>query len=143
MTLKRLVVGALALVIIAAIVVAACARNLEAPDVLRGGVLVTFDVLGEPLVAWITSEQTIGDVYAVQRGDSRATIPIGTLVRGRAYGNPWSWYLDPDSIRMVEATIEIYDARPSEVEANLDYWVGTVTRYAPWSAVIVKIEDRR
>jgi len=41
---------------------------------------------------------------------------------------------------MAEITIELCDGIPSQVEENLDYWLNTVQRFRPWSAMIVKIE---
>lgn len=92
---------------------------------------------------WITNAKTIEDVFAAHQGRSRATIPNGKLVRGRAYGNTWSWHLDPEDIVMSEMTVEIYDGLPSHVEADLDYWIDKVKRFAPWNAKIVSIEDLR
>ncbi len=46
-------------------------------------------------------------------------------------------------LRLVISKIELCDGTPSQVEANLDYWVDTVQRFCPWSAKIVRIEDFR
>jgi hypothetical protein len=40
-------------------------------------------------------------------------------------------------------TIELSDGTPSQVENDLDYWINTVTRFSPWSATIVKVQDFR
>lgn len=112
--------------------------------VLSGGILVTFDVVGEEYSIFITNNQTIEDVFAVQRGESQATIPNGLLVEGAVfYNEPWSWHIDSEDIEMAEMTIELYDGLPSFVESELEYWLETVHRYAPWSAAIKAIEDFR
>jgi len=111
---------------------------------LEGGILATFDVLGESYRIFITSEDAIEEVLAVQRGQSQATIPSGRVVRGSvAYNQPWGWHIDPEDIHMAEFTIELCDGLPSQVEANLDYWVDTVQRFCPWSAQLVSVQDYR
>ncbi len=111
---------------------------------LSGGILVTFDVNGETYSVFTTNEETITRVFAVQRGESQATIPSGRLIRGGVfYNEPWSWHIDPEDVHMAEFTIELCDGIPSHVEENLDYWVDTVQRFCPWNARIVSIEDFR
>jgi hypothetical protein len=111
---------------------------------LSGGILVTFDVVGEEYSIFITNNQTIEEVFAVQRGQSQATIPNGLLVEGAVfYNQPWSWHIDSQDIEMAEMTIELYDGLPSFVENELEYWLETVHRYAPWSATIKTIQDFR
>ena len=111
---------------------------------LSGGILVTFQVIDETYSIFITNTKTIDQVFAVQKGESRATIPSGRIVRGSVpYNQPWSWHIDPEEVAMAEFTIELCDGKPSHVEADLNYWVDTVRSFCPWSARIVKIEDFR
>lgn len=111
---------------------------------LSGGILATFDVVGEAYSIFITNKTTIEEVFALQRGESQATIPSGRLVRGGVdYNAPWSWHIDPEDIHMAEITIELCDGTPSQVEADLDYWLSTVQRFCPWGAKLVKVEDLR
>lgn len=111
---------------------------------LSGGILVTFDVVGETYKIFITDTETIAEVFAVQNGQSRATIPNGKIVPQPVfYNEPWSWHIDPQDIHMAEMTIELSDGLPSQVEADLDYWANTVGRFSPWAAEIVQIEDYR
>jgi len=111
---------------------------------LSGGILVTFDVVSEQYSIFITNNKTIEEVFAVQRGESQATIPNGLIVEGAVfYNQPWSWHIDSEDIHMAEATIELYDGLPSFVENELEYWLESVHRYAPWSATIKTIEDLR
>jgi hypothetical protein len=77
---------------------------------LRGGILVTFDVVGEQYSIFITNKETIKQVYAVQRGENLATIPNGKLIKGGvSYNQPWSWHIDPEDVVMTEISIELYD----------------------------------
>jgi hypothetical protein len=110
---------------------------------LEGGILVTFDVVGEEYGIFITNEETIADVLAVQNGQSQATIPSGLIVDGALSYKPWSWHIDSEDIHMAEFTIELRDGTPSQVEENLDYWLDSVKRFCPWGAEIVEIKDYR
>lgn len=113
-------------------------------EVLSGGILVTFQVVNESYSIFITNPATIVQVFAVERGESAATIPSGKLLRGTvSYNQPWSWHIDSEDIHMAEFTIELCDGTPSLVESDLDYWIDTMQRFCPWSAQITKIEDYR
>ncbi len=64
-------------------------------------------------------------------------IPNGRVVRGDPDVNVgYSWHIDPDSIEFADATIEVCDGRPSDVEK------GAITsdRYCPWSAKVIHIQ---
>jgi len=112
--------------------------------VLSGGVLATFDVVGEQYSIFITNKETIDQVFSLQRGESQANIPSGRLIRGSvAYNRPWSWHIDSEDIHMAEMTIELCDGTPSLVEADLDYWLDTVQRFCPWGAKLIQIQDFR
>jgi hypothetical protein len=118
--------------------------TVDKSEKLSGGILVTFDVVGEKYSIFVTNKDTIEDIFAVQNGQSQATIPNGTLVHGKvSYNAPWSWHIDSEDLQMAEMTIELSDGTPSQVENDLDYWINTVTRFSPWSAKIVKIQDFR
>jgi hypothetical protein len=125
-----------------AFVLAACSSPTS-PG-LEGGMLATFDVQGERYSIFITNAKTIEQVLALSNGQSAARIPSGRLVKGReAYNAPWSWHIDPEDVEMAEVTMELCDGRPSDVEKDIDYWVGTVGRFCPWSAVLVALKDYR
>lgn len=113
---------------------------------LKGGVLATFDVKGQPLHVFVTNAATIDSLYKLQSGLSFARIPFGALKPGPGAGlsnSPWSWHMDPVDISMAELTAELYDATPQYVEDTLDTWLNTVKRYSPWSAKLVSIKDYR
>jgi hypothetical protein len=113
---------------------------------LEGGVLATFDVLGEQFRVWVTNPATIQQLFDLQAGLSDASIPSGRLLTGPGQADhnaPWSWHLDPEEIEMAEFTIELCDSTPSYVEANLAEIIATVGYFCPWSAELVSIEDFR
>jgi len=124
------------------LILAACSSPTS-PE-LEGGVLATFDVQGETYSIFITNAQTIEQVLALSNGLGTARIPSGKLVRGQeGYNVPWSWHIDPQDVEMAEVTMELCDGRPSDVEKDLDYWVDTVGRFCPWTAVLVAVKDYR
>ena len=124
------------------IILAACSSPTS-PE-LEGGILATFDVQGETYSIFITNAQTIEQVLALSNGLGTARIPSGKLVRGQeGYNVPWSWHIDPQDVEMAEVTMELCDGRPSDVEKDLDYWVDTVGRFCPWTAVLVAVKDYR
>lgn len=130
-------------------------RNQPCPEIgspitvsnpLAGGVLATFHAVGEEFRVWVTNPSTIDQLLALHAGQSNARIPNARLHRGQGRGNhnaPWSWHMDPQEIEMAEFTIELCDARPSFVEENLDYFVGVVGQYCPWSAELISLTDYR
>ena len=68
-------------------------------------------------------------------------VVAGRLVRGDGgFNTPWSWHLDPLSIDVPDAAIELCDGRPSMVQGDLDYWVDTVRSYCPWAARVYDVQ---
>ena len=115
-------------------------------DELKGGVVATFDVVGFNFRVFVTNPNTIEDLFRLQRWESTANIPNGSLRPGPGAGQhnlPWSWHLDPEDVHMAEFTIELCDGTPAFVEENLDHWLETVGQYCPWSAMLMELEDFR
>jgi hypothetical protein len=113
---------------------------------LQGGVLATFDVAGETFRVWVTNPVTIDQLFALEAGDSTASIPNGRILSGAGAGDhnaPWSWHLDPEAIEMADFTMELCDGEPSYVEANLAEFTDNVQRYCPWASTLLSLEDRR
>lgn len=79
------------------------------------------------------------DIAVAQRllaGEAAPRIPNGLVVRDDSEVNVgYSWHIDPESVEFVDATIEVCDGRPSDVENR----VITSDRYCPWSAEVVAI----
>jgi len=116
------------------------------PDPLTGGVLATFDVTGQEFKVWVTNEQAIAALFALQAGTSSANIPNGLVQTGPGQGShnePYSWHMDPENIEMVDLTIELCDGSPDYIEENLEDWMATVERYCPWGAELVSLTDYR
>ena len=110
---------------------------------LRGGVLATFEVVGEQFQVWVTNPQTIQQILDLAAGDSTANIPNGRLLPGPGTADhnlPWNWHLDPEDMEMAEVATELCDGSPSYVEEHLDEFVETVGRYCPLSAWLVSVD---
>ena len=97
------------------------------------------EVVDEKFKVQVTDKETIQQMTDNYNGKNNYHV-TGKLVRGDGgFNQPWSWHLDPGSVRMAEISIELCDGRPSLVEGDLDYWLGTVKTYCPWSSKVVGI----
>lgn len=104
------------------------------------GWLFTIDVHGERFKVLVKNPAIAEELRKILRGE-RFGIVIGELRRGDGgFNKPWSWHLDPDTVSVTEAAIELCDGLPSFVESELDYWINVVKRYCPWSTRVVAEE---
>ncbi len=61
----------------------------------------------------------------------------GKLEKGNGgYNNKWSWHFIPENWDLVEISIEVCDADPRYVEANLNEWIGK--SFCPWGAIVME-----
>jgi hypothetical protein len=124
--MHRLVIG-----VLSTIAAAACGSSTSPSR----NAIVTFTVVSETFRVSLTTSDQIAAARAAQNG-GRARIPNGRIVSGAAVNTGWSWHLE--DVTFAEATIELCDGRPSDVERQ-----GTAFgrgRYCPWSAVVTRIE---
>lgn len=65
--------------------------------------------------------------------------PNGRIAPGDGgFNAPWSWHFVADSVRMVDASVEVCDGTPRYVESHrADY---LLSGYCPWGARIVAVE---
>jgi len=118
-----------------AVSLTACSRSSTSPSPTAA--LVTFRVVNETFKALLTDAAVIDTARRTQSGAVRR-FPTGRIVAGTDVNTGWSWHLV--DVEMVEASIEVCDGRPSDVErAGVSYGGG---RFCPWSATVVSIEDR-
>lgn len=81
----------------------------------------------ETFVARITDPGAVAQFREAMAG-ARQGFPAGPLVGGDGgFNSPWTWHLDPDETRLVEAAIEVCD-----VEAHQSDF----PTYCPWGARI-------
>ncbi len=102
----------------------------------RGAYFIV-DVHGERFTIHILAPEAITLAEENLRGGNNL-FPMGELARGDGgFNKPWSWHLKPETVKMVEVSIELCDGLPSHIEENLDYWIETVGTYCPWGARII------
>ncbi|MBI5069434.1 MAG: hypothetical protein HZB56_14460 [Deltaproteobacteria bacterium] len=66
--------------------------------------------------------------------EQRRLFATGTLEAGNGGNLGWSWHLT--DLALVESAVELCDGKPSLVEADLAYWLGTVRSFCPWSSYV-------
>jgi hypothetical protein len=115
-------------------VLTACHGTPTAPS---SDAVVTFRVVNEMFRVLLTSPDQLAAARAAQAG-SRARIPLGRIVSGTQVNTGWSWHLE--NVTFAEAAIEVCDGLPSAVEREGTQFAGG--SYCPWSAVIIRIEER-
>jgi len=97
--------------------------------------IVTFAVADETFRAQLTTEAQLDAARAARNG-AGPQIPNGRIVAGTGVNTGWSWHLE--DVEFADATIELCDGRPSDVEREGTGYGGG--RYCPWGAVIVAID---
>jgi hypothetical protein len=112
----------------------ACSASSTSPS---SNAVVTFSVVNETFRVSLTTPDQIAAAKAAQNG-GRAKIPNGRIVTGTGVNTGWSWHLE--ELTFAEATIELCDGRPSDVERQGTSFGGG--RYCPWSALITRIDER-
>ena len=91
------------------------------------------DVVGERFTVRTSDPETIRLADENRQGRNQR-FPIGTLRPGDGgFNAPWTWHLEPSSVRFVEAAIEVCDGRPSYVEGHQSEF----PTYCPWGAKVV------
>jgi hypothetical protein len=87
----------------------------------------------------ITTPDVVAEAMDRLENAAGEALVIGELARGDGgFNAPWTWHMIPETVRIVDAAIELCDGTPSMVEANLDYWIDTVGSFCPWGARIVR-----
>jgi len=96
---------------------------------------VTLAVGSEIFRVAVTTREQVAAARAAQAG-GRARIPNGRIVAGTQVNTGWTWHLE--DVAFAEATIELCDGRPSDVERQGPAFGGG--RFCPWSATVIRIE---
>jgi hypothetical protein len=128
MSLKTLVTG---LIVAASAVAANACSSPTTPTPAVAEFIV--DVDGERFTVRASDAETIRLADENRLGRNQR-FPIGALRPGNGgFNAPWTWHLEPSSVRFVEAAIEVCDGRPSYVEAHQSDFA----TYCPWGAKVV------
>jgi len=70
-------------------------------------------------------------------GQGPGRIVLGRPVRGDGgFNQPWSWHLDPATVELADAAVEVCDGCPNYIEGHLDDYLG-IGSYCPWSSAVV------
>ena len=129
--------GRLALLALLALLAALLAVPVASASSPPKRALVTWKVGGERFRTYVNAAHDVVAVRAAIRAGEGAGIPIGRIYRGERENRGHSWHLR--NVRLVEVTIELCDGRPSDLDADLAYWIDKVTRYCPWGARPVRL----
>ena len=117
----------------AAVLVLAAGCEYRNPVVPSASALVAFRVGSETFRVRVFNDQ-IDAAYRAASG-SRVRVPNGRIVAGADINSGWSWHLD--DVVFTEATTEVCDGRPSDVErAGVGFGGG---RFCPWASEIATI----
>jgi hypothetical protein len=98
------------------------------------------DVAGEQFVVRATDAPTIQQLTDNYYGKNSMHVTGDVARGGGGFNQPYSWHLEPASVRMADVSIEVCDGRPSYVQENLDEWLDTVGNYCPWASRVVAIK---
>jgi hypothetical protein len=142
--IRRLFV-ALVFVPVAIVAVACSSPTAPSPD-LEGGVVATFDAVGDTFTVFVKNPVAVQRLLQLRDGANLGQIPNGRILRGPGAGNhnaPHAWHLDPDDIEIVDLATEVCDGAPSYVDANVAEYVDVIGRYCPWGAQLVRLDDYR
>jgi hypothetical protein len=117
---------------------AACSTPTEADTLLQPTFLV--DVSGEKFRVRVATAAQVQAFRARMAAGTRGVISGDLLQGSGGYNTPWRWHLDPATVHVADLAIELCDGRPSMVEADLSYWLGSVRRFCPWGARVLSEE---
>lgn len=124
--------------ILAALTLGGCGDDPVGP---KDDVLFTLQVSGETFRTRVSDPDVIADLDARLQSGQEGVV-LGALIAGDGGVNaPWGWHWDPETVEVADAAIELCDGRPSMVEADLTYWVGTVGAFCPWGAKVIARDD--
>ena len=114
---------------------AGCDNSPTARDEDRDAFLV--EVVGEQFHVRATNPETVAALRARQQS-GEVSVVLGEVKQGDGgFNAPWSWHLDPATVEVADAAIELCDGRPSMVQQNVGKWIAEVRVYCPWSARVV------
>ena len=100
------------------------------------GQYFTVKVIDEQFVMLVTKPETIRLAMENLQGKNNR-FPSGRIALGNGgYNQAWDWHYVPDSVSMVEVSIEVCDAKASYVNTHLNDFIAV--GYCPWSGKIIK-----
>lgn len=126
--------AARALAMMAVVVFAAC-DDATGPE---GGARFEVEVSGETFVVHVETAAQIAALEARMETGEEGVINGDIEAGDGGFNAPWGWHMVPSTVHTADMAIELCDGRPSLVEDDLAYWLGTVKRFCPWGAKVVR-----
>jgi hypothetical protein len=127
-----------ALIVLGLVVVAILAFGQIFTGPPEDHAIVTFEVAGgEQFRVELITADLVENAQKLLDGEEAPSVPNGPIVRGDPGVNaPWSWHIDPTEFEFADATTEVCDAIPSDVEDGII----TSDMFCPWSAQVVALD---
>ena len=101
------------------------------------GQYFTVQVVNEQFVMFVTDPITIRLAMDNFAGRNQMH-PSGRILSGNGgYNGTWGWHYIPETVQMVDVSIEVCDGLPSYVNGHVSDFIAV--GYCPWSGKIVKV----
>lgn len=136
----------LGLLLAMAIVLAGCDSGGQPPtDRTRYfRFLYTHDSNPTTFVAATSDAEVLSDVedQLEKPIEDRNTFITGPIERGNGgHNDDYPWHFAPNKWGLAEIAMEVCDGHPEYVSENVEYFVGEVGRYCPWSSKVLMEVD--
>jgi hypothetical protein len=123
--------------IVLLVIFAVSGCSMEDPVQREDGQYFTVQVGNEQFVMFATSPETIRLATENFQGKNNRH-PAGRIsLSNGGFNSPYSWHFMPDTIQMVEVSIELCDGKPSYVNSHLNDYLAS--GYCPWSGKVIKV----
>ncbi len=125
-----------------------CKKDTERPPLRYFEVMLNSNAADWRDSSFVIATADPGRIAQIEAQLSRPVVQRkivdGSLVRGNGGYNKnasheFKWRLKENSWEFGDVSAEIFDGRPyNDVDTDLDYWLDTVKRFAPWGSYIKK-----
>lgn len=131
---------------------AACSSTNEpAPNFGTPAALITVAFQGIPhdtLVVYVSDSATISAAERYVANHTGPRLVTGTIVRGAGSDQRYPFQFKPESVRIVDAAIEICDGAPMRTADEVDTFIELSTgsrqtasaTWCPWSSYPIKVQ---
>jgi hypothetical protein len=110
------------------------------PGPVTAGTTFVIEVSGEQFRVEVSNATAIAALRQ-RMASGTAGVVMGRLSSGNGgFNTPWGWHLDPATVGAPDVATEVCDGRPSDVQSNISYWMGSVGSYCPWGARVIREE---
>lgn len=122
----------------AAVVVFGGCDDATGPE---GAARFAIEVNDERFVVQVETSAQIAEMEARLASGAEGVINGEIEAGDGGFNAPWSWHMVPSTVHTADMAMEVCDGWPGFVEEELEYWLGTVKRFCPWSAKVVERLD--